>query len=287
MANSISAGIRVLCLSFAIFGMARSSEAGPVLYSQPSDYPNTCTVLTSQNQASGASYQTFDDFTLGATGTIESITWQGLWCNFNGGGPATPNTTSFQIGFFADVNNLPSANPVSGGGPILLTAVQRAFVGQAVMQKTGDTVDMYNFSANLQTAFTAQANTTYWLSIVSFANSFPPGWLWASGTGGDGKSAQLTYGAANAIYPPGAGDRTFSLSASLQGDLVVGSPPTNPPIAQLADGVPEPGTLSLAVIAVLCVAGAQFARRAHAPCAAVVGCGSGNRESSVACSTAH
>jgi hypothetical protein len=253
MAESMSTGIRVLFLSCTIFGVARFGTAG-LLYNQPSDYPNFFTALTSQNQASGASFQSFDDFTLSSTGTIESITWQGLYCNFNGGGPATPNTTSFQIGFFANDNNLPSANPVSGGGLILLTGVQSAIVGTAGLQPFGDTVNVVNFSANLQTPFAAQANTTYWLSIVSFANSYPPGWLWTSGTGGDGKSAQLTYGDGNPIYPPGAGDRAFSLSSSPQGDLVVGSPPTNSPVGQVADAVPEPGTLSLAVIAVVCLA---------------------------------
>ncbi len=259
--STLSAAMGVLFLSWAMFGMARPVAAGPVLYSQPSQYPNQFNGITSQNQGSGANWQSFDDFTLAAAGTIQSITWQGLYWNFNGGpNPAPPNTTSFQIGFFANVNNQPSANPVSGGGPILLTGVQSAVVGTALFE--GDTVNVINFSANLQTAFTAQANTTYWLSIVSFANSYPPAWLWTSGTGGDGTSAQLNYGAPNPVYA--VGDRAFSLSASPQGDLVVGSPPPNPPIGQLADAIPEPGTLSLAGIAIVCFAAFRFGGRGHA-----------------------
>jgi hypothetical protein len=284
MAKSMSAGIWVLCLSSAIFGMARPAAAGPVLYSQPSDYPNNFNGATSQNQGSGANWQTFDDFTLGATGTIQSITWQGFYWNLSfGPNPAPDNTISFEIGFFANVNNLPSNNPVPGGGPILLTGLQSAPVGPAVFE--GDNVDMFNFSANLATSFTAQANTTYWLSIVSFSSSYPPAWIWASGQGPNNSSAQFNYPTQSFVYTKR--DRAYSLSSSPQGDLVVGSPPTNPPIGQLADPVPEPGTLSLAAIAVLCAAGARFARRGHPPSAAVIGCGSGTRENSVSCTKVH
>jgi hypothetical protein len=272
MTSRLSTAIRVVGLCLAIISAGRSAQAGPLPYSQPSQYPNQFNAITSQNEASGANFQSFDDFTLSATGTIESITWQGLYWNFNGGpNPAPPNTTSFEIGFFANVNNLPSPNPVSGGGPILLTGVQSAVVGTAVFGPNQDTVNVINFSANLQTAFTAQANTTYWLSIVSFANSYPPAWLWTSGTGGDGKSAQLNYGSPNPVYVPG--DRAFSLSASPQGDLIVGSPPANPPIGELADAIPEPGTLSLAAIAMISFAAVRFGRRT----------GSRTRESSVGC----
>ncbi len=223
-----------------------ASHAG-VLYTQTSSYPGNFNALTSQNQASGANYQSYDNFSLVSTGTVQSITWQGFYWDPRGSAfnPPAPNTTSFQIGFFANQNNLPGSLI---GSAILLTNVQSAFVGTAAFGPDNfgnlDTVDVMNFSADLATGFTATGGQTYWLSIVSFASSYPPAWLWTSGTGGDGISAQLNYGAANAVYR--SGDRTFSLSDAPQSGLQSGIPPTNPPTGTLEDApVPEPGTLAL------------------------------------------
>ena len=48
---------------------------------------------------------------------------------------------------------------------------------------------VYRYDIDLTTAFVAEANTTYWLSIQPTL-LFPPQWGWAAGTGGDGVAYQ-------------------------------------------------------------------------------------------------
>lgn len=253
---------RLRCLLALIALIPAVSQAG-VLYSQTSSYPGGFNALTSQDQASGASYQSYDNFALAGTATVKSITWQGFYWNPRGSAfnPASSNTTSFKIGFFANQNNLPGSLI---GSAISLTNVQSASVGTAAFGPDNfgnlDTVSVLNFSANLSSTFTATAGQTYWLSIVSFASSYPPAWLWTSGTGGDGISAQLNYGAQNAVYR--TGDRTFSLSDTSQSGFQSGTPPTSPPTGTLGDApVPEPGTLALLGIGLSAGGLGRFARR--------------------------
>jgi len=235
-------------LTAALLALVTAEGKAGVVYNQSSDYPNNYNALTSQNQASGAGYQTFDNFSLTITDTIKSITWQGIYFNPNGSTtPPAPNTTSFKIGFFANQNNLPSPNPI--GSAITLSNVHMATVGTSQFGPDNfgkfDTVNVWNFSADLSSTFTATGATTYWLSIVSFASSNPPTFLWTSGTGGDGKSAQLNYSTPNSVLYR-TGDRAFSLSDAPQTTLLRGTGPTNPPTGLEEDiPVPEPGTMML------------------------------------------
>jgi len=254
-------------LTAALLALLTADANAGVIYNQSSDYPNSYSALTSQNQASGANYQTFDNFSLTSTDTIRSITWQGIYWDPRGQAfnPPTPNTTSFKIGFFANQNNLPSLpNPITPPGAITLINVNSAIVGTSKFGPDNfgsfDNVNVINFSADLSSTFTANANTTYWLSIVSFASSYPPAFLWTSGTGGDGKSAQLNYGAPNAIYRPG--DRAFSLSDTSQSTLLRGTPPTSPPTGLEEDiPVPEPGTMMLLATGLVSTLSAKLCRR--------------------------
>lgn len=206
-----------------------------LIYQQPPQFPGTFNALTSQNQASGADFQAYDNFTLGTTTTIGALTWQGFYWNPNGQAfnPAAPNTTQFEIGFFQDNLGVPG-NLI--GSAIVLTSLKTAVVGTTSfgpdLNGQLDTVRIMNFSANLSSSFTASAGTKYWLSIVSFASGYPPEWLWTSGTGGDGISAQLQY-STNLINQK-SGDRAYSLYTSS-----LGQPPP---------GIPEPATVVLAVL---------------------------------------
>ncbi len=212
-------------------GGASSSQAGTILFDQAPQFPGAFNAYVSQNQASGAQYQTFDDFSLAGGGTISQLTWQGFyWNRLNpNANPPAPNTTSFQIGLFQ--NNLGVPGPLVAG-PILLTSVKSAIVGNAKFNH--DSVQIRNYSANLQTSFTAAPGTTYWLSIVSFASEAPPEWLWTSGQGGNSMSAQEHYDVGTSQVPL---DRAFALYAAN-----LGEPP--PPV------IPEPQTLILAALGV-------------------------------------
>ncbi len=254
-----------LLMSAAVVFAATRVQAGILPYVQTSDYPNNFNAITSQSQATGGNYQSFDNFTVTTTGTIESLSWQGFFWNptsqfFN---PVTVASPTFQIGFFQNTNNLP--NLVSGaiGGAISLNSLQVAQVGTANFgpDNTGnyDLVKILNFTANLNTPFTALANTTYWLSIVSFTSTAPAVWLWDSGQGGDGKSAQYNYGQPNPVNV--VGDRTFSMSSGLAQPLLGALGPAQPPTGLLEDSVPEPGSLAIMGTLLLGGVAASFWRR--------------------------
>lgn len=249
---------RLLLIAAIMIAGSAQGQAGVVIYNQTSNYPSNFNAITSQSQATGGNYQSYDNFTLGTGASIGSLTFQGFFWDprsqsVNPVNPSSMLPLNFQIAFFQNTNNLPgSLAPL--GGPISLTGIQMAQVGTASFgpDNTGhnDTVDVLNFTANLSTAFSALANTTYWLSIVSFTPppvGPPPSnavWLWTSGTGGDGKSAQLNYGQPNPVYI--TGDRAFSLSTGqVTGGLLGSDGPTDPPTGQLLDAVPEPGSLAI------------------------------------------
>jgi len=233
----------VLAAGFVLGSLVNSpsATAGTILFNQAPQYPGVYNAAVSQDQASGAQYQTYDDFSLLSGGTISQITWQGFyWNRYNSGAnPPAPNTNSFQIGFFQNNLGVPG-NLIAG--PILLTSVKSSIVG--LSNFNGSTVQIRNYSANLQTSFTAIAGTTYWLSIVSFASGMPPEWLWTSGSGGNNVSAQQQYGVSLSQIPR---DRALALFSSGLGE---------PPPAV----VPEPGTW---VLVGLGVAGLMASKARH------------------------
>ena len=203
-----------------------SLQAGTILFNQAPQYPGLYNAAVSQNQASGAQYQTYDDFSLAGGGTVSQLTWQGFYWNRlnHNANPPAPNTTSFQVGFFQNNLGLPGTLVA---GPIVLTSVKSTIVGNSTFN--GDPVQIRNYSANLQSSFSASPGTTYWLSIVSFASGAPPEWLWTSGQGGDNYSAQTQYGVSLTQIPR---DRAFALYAANLGEAP-------PPL------IPEPGSIVL------------------------------------------
>lgn len=163
--------------------MAASSALAVPLYEQPWD--GTGNGLASQNDTSGGfgNFATvFDNFTLGANGAINNVSWAGAWFN-----PPTQGTiTGFTLSFWADGAGQPGA------------LLQSYFIGGNASETflaTGTFgIDTYTYSANLGTVFNALAGIQYWLSIVPDTNGINPQWAWATGTGGDGISYQDFFG---------------------------------------------------------------------------------------------
>jgi hypothetical protein len=237
---------RMTLLAAIAWGLSEgpsTSHAATILFNQPPQYPGLYNAAVSQNQASGAQYQTYDDFSLAGGGTISQMTWQGFYWNRlnHNANPPTPNSTSFQIGFFQNNLGLPGTLL---SGPILLTSLKSTIVGNSTFN--GDPVQIRNYSANLQTSFTASPGTTYWLSIVSFASGAPPEWLWTSGQGGDNYSAQEQYGNSTQQIPR---DRAFAVYSSNLGD------PPQPLI-------PEPSTFVLIGLGIVGYLAARLRHRA-------------------------
>jgi len=261
--------VRVLLTAAVVIVGATRGEAGILPYVQNSDYPNNFNAITSQSQGTGGNYQSFDNFTLTSAGAINSITWQGFFWDPRGQfyNPVTGNSPTFQIAFFNNTStNLPNIAGGAIGGSLAFNDFQSAPVGTAHFgpDNTGlnDLVTIFNYSVNLNVPFNAAVNTTYWLTIVSFTPPVLPSssavWLWTSGEGGDGKSAQVNYPKTSAAYVPG--DRAFSLSASLSGPLLGAEGPESPPTGQLVD-LPEPGSLVIMGTLLLVGGAVTFWRR--------------------------
>ena len=156
---------------------ARGALAAPIVYDQPSNFPNG-TVFASQNATNGfGNFATaYDNFTLAGTTSITDVHWQGGYFN---SGTQVP-ISQFTINFYADNAGQPGAqlSTQSIAGNANETFVGNEFFGP-----------VFNYSLDLTTPFLAAGGTAYWLSIVATAN-FPPQWGWHTGTGGDGVSFQ-------------------------------------------------------------------------------------------------
>jgi PEP-CTERM motif len=225
-----------------LMGLAAGrAAADPILYTQPSTFqlgqaPSTPTgvgIYFSQNDTEFAPpnlYQAaYDNFTLSASASITSVQWQG---GYNG--PATQGTiTAFHLTIWPDmvVGGVHQPN-TSVSNPFSLTIPGNAneTLAGPEIGSSGTTNLIFNYSANLPQAFTAQAGTEYWLSIFPDLNSSAAGnWGWHTGMNGDGFSVVDTF---DPSIPPGAGrfvnpnDLTFTLLGP-------------------AATVPEPSTLAL------------------------------------------
>jgi len=148
------------------------SQAAPI-YVQMTD-PVTGEFYSDSHHA-GTGFLTADDFVLGSTDTIRSVSWQGA------NGPAgAPGPDAFHINFYAD--------PIDSSSLIASFSVGTGFRFDSgkVVEGSGDV--LYNYSANLSGAgFLAMAGTRYWISIVNDAIVDPiDDWTWAGGFGGSG-----------------------------------------------------------------------------------------------------
>src|SRR5262249_21965979 len=130
----------------------------------------------------------------------------------------------------------------------LASQVTSTYLGSGVFTATNQyNVDIYQFSVDLTTSFDASARTEYWLSIMARSATFDPIFAWRAGTGGNGTSYQQVLGANESVTNSGsvAHDRHLLIEGTF--------------------AVPEPGGLSLVLVALgACSLGAA-ARRATRP----------------------
>jgi hypothetical protein len=221
--------LRFLAVAFAATFMlaAVTSQAAvpfnspqPLVYAQNSDFNGA---ISSQNDTTGGNglfAQAWDNFTLGTNTSIEEVQWIGSYFN----PPNQGVITGFTVQFWSD----------SGGQPGVMLqdnfTATNANEQSLGLDNAGDPTFLYGL--NLSTAFSASANTQYWLSVYPDLG-FPPQWGWETGTGGDGASWQCFVGACGPI----GNDLAFALFGT-QGT-----------------GTPEPGTLVLLGTGILGLAG--------------------------------
>lgn len=186
-------------LSTLFLGLGTTHLQATVLYSQPT---NGFGGYYSQNDTSGGgagNYATvYDNFTLGATATIGSVSWIG---SYNAVSPGT--MTGVTISIWADNAGAPDyTNP-----PLYTTGDVAGNQGETFLGTDFFSDPTYSYIAPI--GFTAIGGTQYWISIVPDV-AFPPGWEWESGTGGDGTSYQFIGGSLNPILV----DEAFTLNST-------------------------------------------------------------------------
>jgi hypothetical protein len=208
-----------------------------ILYNQPSTFPQSSgiRVVASQNDTSPGGFGNFatayDSFSLSATSAITGVGWQGGYFAPAQQGPIS----AFTLTFYQNSNGQPGTALFSERVPIGNANETRVGLESGV---SGDNL-IFDYTANLNGTFTAQANTTYWLSIVPDL-PFPPSFGLHAGTGPTGSSFQRFFGASFTDTP--------NVAFSLLG------PGPGP-------GIPEPTSLALWGVLGLAGLGSRWRRR--------------------------
>jgi hypothetical protein len=151
-------------------------------------------------------YQTLDDFTLTADADINKVTWRGF-IKANGAGPADPVVEDWQISFSADSAGAPGSTLFSVTLPA--ADVSASLLGVGLFQQTA--VNIYEFSAQLPTSFSAAAGTKYWFSPLALQETFFPFFAWSPASPRTGTSFQVGLPSGDTFVRQD--DRAFSLAS--------------------------------------------------------------------------
>lgn len=156
-------------LALGILG--QPALADPVVYQQAALAGGDQFATQNDPGPNGDFAKVFDNFRLSAKTRITDVHWVGGYFN-----PAMQAPiTSFLVQIWSDAG---------GPGAALLADSQAGVANETLISGA-----VYRYDIDLSTAFVAEANTTYWLSIQPTL-AFPPQWGWSAGTGGDGVAYQ-------------------------------------------------------------------------------------------------
>jgi hypothetical protein len=220
--------LSVLFAGLTLLVAAALPASADTLYSQRTD-PTLSGSWQSQtaNGTSGFN-EAFDNFSIATTETITNVSWTGFLL------PDFGLIDDFTINFYADdfdntdvpgnLGTLLASTPVPGGaGQTANATPNRGSFG------------VFNFSTAVD-PFVAQANTTYWISIVADPALNAADYRWAFSDQGDGSFNSYD---GNDVSSVGPANLAFTLSNA---------------------STPEPPSLVLAGSGVLAMMGAGFGR---------------------------
>jgi hypothetical protein len=198
--------VPVLVFAALLFA-ALDARASSILYDQPAGAGSDLSHNSSPTNAFGVGQRIADDFVLGAAASISDIHWWGFQL------VGAQDTNDFQFTFYDNNAGAPGAVLHTSGATNLV--ITPTTVGQ---------FDANFYSADLISAFSASAATTYWVSI--FNQKTDLGWFWieASAPGNGGRIGTV----AGAPWSGTTDDMAFQLTGTATGAAV-----------------PEPATLAL------------------------------------------
>ena len=160
---------------FALGLLAQPAWADPVVYQQAALAGGAPFASQNDTGGNGDFAKVFDNFSLTARTLVTDVHWVGGYFNPTSQAPIN----SFLVQIWSDA---------AGPGTVLLADSQAGVANETLI--SGST---FSYDFDLTTAFVAEANTTYWLSIQPTL-LFPPQWGWVAGTGGDGVAYQDFFG---------------------------------------------------------------------------------------------
>jgi len=175
MKNSLAA----VCLIGAV-----SILKADVLINQPSVWNGNGSQVsvgyTDEESAAGNGFQVYDNFSIAAGGAVNQVSWIGLYINQTVFLNEAPNTTSWNLGIYANNAGVPGTNL----SDTILTAgqVNSQVLGTGLFG--GATFTIYEFTANIP-EFDAAPGTEYWFSPFSQNPDESAKFIWIQGTGGD------------------------------------------------------------------------------------------------------
>ena len=118
--------------------------------------------FTDEESTAMTGFQTYDNFSLGSGGTINQVSWVGLYINGSIFLNEPPNTTSWDIDIYA--NNSGSPGSLRSDTSLTTAQVTSQTLGTGIFG--GVTFTMFEFTAGIP-AFDAAPGTTYWFSPFS------------------------------------------------------------------------------------------------------------------------
>jgi hypothetical protein len=182
-----------------------------------------------------AGWRSFENFQIAGGGSVQRITWSGLWFGDLQPAPApAPDALSWDIAFHASAGAAPGAQLALQN--YLTAQVSSSYLGAGVLNAGGlYNVSFYEYSVELSNAFVAQDGIEYWLSIMARSDDLSPAFAWRGATGGDDASYQQLLGAGMTVT--GEFARAADRHVVLEGE-------------RLNQTVPEPASGLLVLLAI-------------------------------------
>jgi hypothetical protein len=174
--------IFVSLAALTLLTAAALPASASVLYGQPLD--SGLTGRESSETATGAlgfANQAFDNFSLTTTGTVNEVSWTGFLS------PGFTSIHDFTISFYEDdFNNVGTGaigTPIIGASTTITGTANQS--PDTIQPDPSNGFELFDFSAAID-PFVANANTTYWISIVANPDLGSGDFYWAFSNKGDG-----------------------------------------------------------------------------------------------------